>query len=280
MHGLSTRASEAPAVAPLKAAPARREGAIRRIGRNLVAAAQNRRAVATLRRGLGREWRVLDQHCLFAATGECLVDHILLHPDSGVMLVLVDRGIYAAPDIAIEVMRSVLRQVGFGNRFHGHLPVNCVSVERAQVPGLPAQLKDACADAAPVEIAEPDWIEWLQQALRPYRLAAAERASPWHAAAADMDASPVARGGAASLAGFGLRDAIVATATILVFGSGVAVGAMMLGKPREPAAAPLVATAGVSYVIPASLPLGAEAAEADAAMPPLPRAKPIVPAKQ
>jgi hypothetical protein len=196
------------------------------------------------------------------------------------MLVLVDRGIYAAPDIAIEVMQGVLRQVGFGNRFHGHLPVNCVSVERAQVPGLPAELKDACAESAPVEISEPGWVEWLEGALRPYRLAAAERASPWRAAAADIDAAP-ARRGTAALGGLGLRDAIVATSTILVFGSGVAVGAMMLGKPRDHAAAPLPATTGVSYVIPAALPLGAagvETAEAAPEWPPLPRAKPALPA--
>jgi hypothetical protein len=293
MLGPSTRTSEAPAIVERNAVPARREGAVRRIGRGLVATALQHRAAATLRRRLGHEWRVLDQHCLAVDDGECLVDHILLHADMGVMLVLVDRGIYAAPDIAIEVMQRVLRQVGFGNRFRGYLPVNCVAVERAPLPDMPAQRKVVCAVAAPVEIREPGWSEWLQEALSPYRLAAAERRAPWRGAPGE-EQGPYRRGGA-SLGGLGLRDAIVATATILVFGSGVAVGAIMLGTPREARVAPSPAPSAVSYVVPAALPVGAgsgaeaapeearltpAAAMLEAPLPPLPRAKPNFPLPQ
>ena len=290
MLGPSTRAPEAPVMVERRAVPARREGAVRRIGRGLVAAALQHRAVATLRRRLGHEWRVLDQHCLIFDNGECLVDHILLNGESGVMLVLVDRGIYAAPDIAIEVMHRVLRQVGFGNRFRGYLPVNCVAIERAQLPDIPAQLKDACADAAPVEIREPGWIEWLQEALGPYRLAAAERSAPWRGAPGE-EPPPFRRGGTASRGGLGVRDAIVATASILVFGSGVAVGAIMLGAPRDQRVAQAPAPSAMTYVVPAALPVAAEpmadaapgearltpaAAVLETPMPPLPRAKPTV----
>src|SRR5687768_384482 len=133
---------------------------------------------AALQKRLGGRWLVLGEHRLVAGGGECLIDFVFLHQDHGVVLVLADRGPYAVPELAIGVLRSLLLRHGFSLRFPGHLPVVCVSIERAEAAELPARLDEAFAASAPIEIADARWLDFLVAAL------AAENApAAWSSAA-------------------------------------------------------------------------------------------------
>ena len=228
-----------------------------------------------LQKRLGGRWLVLGEHRLAAGGGECLIDFVFLHQDHGVVLVLADRGPYAVPELAIGVLRSLLLRHGFPLRFPGHLPVVCVSIDRAEAAELPARLDEAFAASAPIEIADARWLDFLVAAL------VAENAPAWAPAAppptaAASEAAPHRRLSPS------MRDAVVAAAAIGLFAAGLAAAPYLFGGTVPPPQMPSGPGPVAMAPAPAALPLAV--VEAPEAVPPvparivLPQRKPAPPA--
>jgi hypothetical protein len=215
--------------------------------RDSIDAPEVRRAM--LQKRLGRRWLVLGEHRLVGGGGECLIDFIFLHQDHGVVLVLADRGWYAVPELAVGVLRNLLLRHGFSLRFRGHLPVVCVSIDRAEAAGLPARLDAAFAQSAPIEITDPAWVEVLVAAL------AAENAPDTWQAAAPQPQTPAREAAPRNRLSLSVRDAVVAGAATGLFTAGLAAAPFLFSRtvPQLPAAAqaPVIATVSPSAFSPA-----------------------------
>ena len=113
-------------------------------------------AIGFLARRLGDEWRVLRDRRLSARGEQCLVEAVLLHRDYGIGLISLCPPEYASPDLSIRVLRAVLAEAGFDQRFKGYLPIVFVTAEPDTMREAAGRLMRSFA-MAPLEIRDPSW---------------------------------------------------------------------------------------------------------------------------
>jgi hypothetical protein len=209
-------------------------------------------------------WRALKDLQVEAGGEFCSLDLVAAHPAHGLALMVVGRGEFAVPHLALRVVRAALREDGFGTRFPGFLPVVFLSLAEAELPGLPAALQRAFQREAPVEIDDPAWSEAALAAIAARSLA--EPAPAWET---DEEAEPFAAAAAPRGRASGWTIALVAAAAFIVSGAATAV----IGALSVPAAAPAPPrAAAASAVAPAAAP------PAVAPAPPAPASPAPVPA--
>jgi hypothetical protein len=207
-------------------------------------------------------WRALKDVQVEAGGEFCSLDLVAAHPAHGLALVVVGRGEFAVPHLALRVVRAALREDGFGTRFPGFLPVVFLSLAEAELPGLPAALQRAFEREAPVEIDDPEWSEAALGAIAARSLA--EPAPAWET---DAEAEPFAAAAAPRGRPPGWTIALVAAAGLVLSGAATAVVAA-LSAPAAPPAPPLAAAASV--VAPAAAPPAAAPPAAAPALAPAP----------
>jgi hypothetical protein len=121
-------------------------------------------AIGFLARRLGDDWRVLRDRRLSARGEQCLVEAILLHRDYGIGLISLCPPEYAAPDLSIRVVRSILAEAGFDQRFKGYLPIVFVTAEPDTMREAAGRLMRSFA-MAPLEVRDPSWFSEVAELL-------------------------------------------------------------------------------------------------------------------
>jgi hypothetical protein len=130
---------------------------------------------ARLARELDAGWQVIHD-C--AVRGGAL-DFVLLHRDYGIALLTVAApGAVADPELAVAAFRAALEDIGFAQRYRGHIAIVARSLAPDAVSDLAAFLAARFAAAPLLEIADPTWPDWLLQRLVPARLNAQPAAAP------------------------------------------------------------------------------------------------------
>jgi hypothetical protein len=206
-----------------------------------------RSRTANLPARLGAKWRALKDLRLAVGDEFTALDLVILHPEHGIALVVVGRD-FSLPDLAIRVVRTALREDGFGVRFPGFLPVVFLDVTEKEFPALPSLLTEAFRREATLELRDAGWTDAALDAIG--RRSLDDAPMMWEAAVdeeepEDPAPTPVQRrrGRTALVLTLGAAAFIVSGATTAVIGA--------LSGPIGPAPAP---QAQQVAVIPAAMP--------------------------
>jgi hypothetical protein len=114
--------------------------------------------IANLPTLLGPKWRALTDVRLAVDDEFAALDLVILHPKHGIALVVVGRE-FTLPDLAIRIVRSSLREDGFGKRFAGFLPVVFLDVTEKEFSRLPSLLTEAFRREASLELRHAGWTD-------------------------------------------------------------------------------------------------------------------------
>ena len=141
-----------------------------------------RHLFARLARELDAGWQIIHD-CDVRADGDSgALEFVLLHRDYGVALLGV-----AAPgevedlELAVAAMRATLKEMGFAQRYPGHLAIVARNVVPDAVSDLAAFLAVRFAAVPASVVADPTWPDWLVQRLLAERVGPerhTERAAP------------------------------------------------------------------------------------------------------
>jgi hypothetical protein len=107
---------------------------------------------------LDAKWRALKDLRLAAADAFAIVDFVIVHPDHGIALVVVDRKTSNART-AIRVVQAALRQDGFYARFSGFLPIVFLPISDADFSELPLLLMDSFQRERPISVPHAGWAD-------------------------------------------------------------------------------------------------------------------------
>jgi hypothetical protein len=155
-------------------------------------AAVERRLHASLARRLDDSWQVVHGATVRAGGESGQVEFVLLHRARGVALVgLRGAADEADPEAAVAAMQAMLRDLAFGRRFPGHLPVVALALMPFEADRAVDLIDRAFAESrAPVGIPDPGWVDWLAARLSDTRDTDTAASGSDSAAAAAPSAAP------------------------------------------------------------------------------------------
>lgn len=112
-------------------------------------------------------WHCIANAVIRAHGEEGPIDLLALKPECGVALVgFLEPGQEASTEEAHDAFRTMLRDLGFEQRFSGELPIVALALPRGSVAALPRTIGAAFASTSPPSL--PDgWVDWLVERLNP-----------------------------------------------------------------------------------------------------------------
>jgi hypothetical protein len=127
--------------------------------------ARNIQAFGALCRRLDPGWRAIYNRCVEANGEKYCVHAILIHRDYGIGLIVFSRESSVFPETALRVTRNMLREKGFERSFGHSVPLVFIALDPENSQSAPAQIGHAFSAAPPVAIRDPNWVEWVTDAL-------------------------------------------------------------------------------------------------------------------
>jgi hypothetical protein len=104
--------------------------------------------VGQLVRRFKSEWKIIKSRRLHSGSKEYSVELVMVHPDHGIAIVSVCPSEYALPDLAIEIVRDILRKSAISQHSVAMLPIVFVSAHERSMQEVADELQDAFATLA------------------------------------------------------------------------------------------------------------------------------------
>lgn len=112
-------------------------------------------------------WHCIANAVIRAHGEEGPIDLMAVKPECGVALVgFLESGQEASTEEARDAFRTMLRDLGFEQRFPGELPIVALALPRGSVAALPRMIDAAFDATSPPSLAD-GWVEWLIERLDP-----------------------------------------------------------------------------------------------------------------
>lgn len=105
--------------------------------------------VGQLVRRFKGEWKIIKSRRLHSGSKEYSVELVMIHPDHGIAIISVCPGEYALPDLAIDIVRDILRKSAISQHSVATLPIVFVSAHERSMQEVAEELQRAFATSAP-----------------------------------------------------------------------------------------------------------------------------------